>query len=79
MFLTCKRIAWETYLDVPIGLELRREPGTGTATISQILLGKPRPRSPGPGTVAPGRIGLSYSASRTPDAHAFAARTSVSR
>ncbi len=53
MFPTRKRIAWETCLDIPIGLELRHEPGTGTATISQILLGKPRPRSSGAATADP--------------------------
>ena len=47
MFLARKRIAWETYLDIPIGLEPWHEPGTGTA-ISRIVLGKPRSRSLGP-------------------------------
>ena len=53
MFLTRKRIAWETYLDTPIGLAQWDEPGTGTATISRILLGKPRPRSRGPASAGP--------------------------
>jgi hypothetical protein len=36
VLLTRKRIAWETYLDMPIGLTLRQEPGTGTPVISQL-------------------------------------------
>lgn len=45
VFLTRKRIAWEVYLDMPVGLTPGQEPGTGTPMISQLHLGEP---SPGP-------------------------------
>lgn len=48
MLFTCKRIAWEGYLDMPVGLTLRPGPGTGTEIIVQIVAGEPDPRSPAP-------------------------------
>jgi hypothetical protein len=40
VLLTCKRIAWEAYLDRPVGLTMRSEPGTGTPMISQVHFGE---------------------------------------
>jgi hypothetical protein len=48
VLFTCKRIAWEAYVDMPVGLTLRPAPGTGTEVNVQIITGEPDPRSPGP-------------------------------
>jgi len=45
--LTRRRIAWDACLDMPIGLTMRQEPGTGTAAITGIAFGEPGLRSPG--------------------------------
>lgn len=50
MFLARKRIAWETWLDMPIGLELRQAPGTDAAMTAEIILGDPGLRYSGPFT-----------------------------
>jgi hypothetical protein len=41
-----KRLAWETWLDMPVGLTAPQAAGTGTAC--RILLGEPGLRHPGP-------------------------------
>ncbi|MHB1433525.1 MAG: hypothetical protein ACYCVZ_15600 [Streptosporangiaceae bacterium] len=50
MFLTRRRIAWEAYLDMPVGLTLRQEPGTGTPMISELHFGEPCPGTSPDGT-----------------------------
>jgi len=48
VLLTRKRIACETYLDMPVGLVLRREPGTGTPVIIELRFAEPCPGPAGP-------------------------------
>jgi hypothetical protein len=48
VLLTRKRITCETYLDMPVGLTLRQEPGTGTPVISELHFGDPCPGPAGP-------------------------------
>ena len=43
MLLTRKRIAWDAYLDMRVGLTLRQEPGTGTPAIIELHFGEPCP------------------------------------
>jgi hypothetical protein len=50
VLLIRKRIAWEAYLDMPVGCTLRQEPVTGTPVISQLHFGEP---SSGPGPAGP--------------------------
>ncbi len=57
MLLPCKRIAWEAYLDMPVGLTLRHDPGTGTATISLLVMGEPARSPQAPAQTAPRRDG----------------------
>jgi hypothetical protein len=51
----CKRIAWEAYLDMRVGLTLRHELGTGAPVISELHFGEP---SPGPGPAEGWLVGL---------------------
>jgi hypothetical protein len=42
--LTRERIAWEAYLDMPVGLTLPQEPGAGSTPIAgKLHFGEPRP------------------------------------
>jgi len=43
VLLTRKRIAWETYLDMPVGLTFQQEPGTGTPLIIELHIQEPCP------------------------------------
>jgi len=75
--LARKRLAWETWLDMPVGLTAALT--AGTETPSQLLLGEPASATTSPAQTAPDKDGLSCSASRTRDGPVSAAGTSVLR
>jgi hypothetical protein len=76
-FLARKRLAWETWIDMPVGLTTSQ--AAGTQVLSQVLMGEPGLRYHEPPKTAPDRAGSSCSASQTPDAPVYAAGTSAPR